>query len=222
MDNIYCEDFIKTLSEELVCHYSYCSKDDVSGTDWEKIFSTCINADWERSLKFYDLVDHKTSIAWSAKTLKYNSKRDLKKVELISSRIVTNCKSNDPIQVGKSILEIWNERVNEVKNQFNGFYTVVLLRSFSLNEFKVFQFETECYDYNKFNWIWSDRSTLQAYDNLNQKRFTWQPSGTQFKINKQIPANHLTLNLRLPEKMTREKILSILNFNEDMYGYKYG
>lgn len=122
--NNFPKDFPFLLGKELI--YVLASKGNATleGAEWEAIFASCIGAEWKPSnVGLDDVILGNT--AWGAKTVKATKPSKQKKVRLISGRnspvysfgdtIDTNA---DPNEVGRSILEIWNERVSSVREKF--------------------------------------------------------------------------------------------------------
>jgi hypothetical protein len=160
--------------------------------------------------------------AWGAKTVKATNPSKQAKVRLISGRnspvysygdtIDTNA---DPNLVGKSILDIWNERVSAVREKFQNLRTVVLIKSNDLSEVVVFEFETIRYDPELFIWRWNNHGNLEGSKKSTiEHRFTWQPHGSQFTIIEQVPEKSLIITIKAPETLDKEKILTALGFNK--------
>ena len=83
---------------------------------------------------------------WGAKTVYASGKIEKQaKVRLISGRNsptysygVDSITSSDPDEIGKLVLEIWNERVSAVRQVFKFVRTVVLVKSKDYKDFLVF------------------------------------------------------------------------------------
>lgn len=59
---------------------------------------------------------------------------------------------------------------------------------------------------------------LEEYEKSSGKhKFTWQPSGSQFTIIKDIPDKRLHISIRKPEKVDKETILRAVNFDNSWY-----
>lgn len=108
-----------------------------------------------------------------------------KKVRLISGRnsIVysfgeTVDKAADPNIVGPLVLDIWNERVSDIRQRHKHLRTVVLLKSLTLTEVVVFEFDTVRYDPELYYWEWNKNNNLCGYDKRTRDHlFTWQLHG---------------------------------------------
>jgi len=185
------------------------------------IFATCIGAEWNPSnVGLDDVILGNT--AWGAKTVKATNPSKQKKVRLISGRnspvysfgdkIDTNA---DPNLVGKSILEIWNERVSSIREKFQNLRTVVLVKSNDLTEVVVFEFDTIRYDPELFAWEWNKNSNLEGIEKSStEHRFTWQPHGSQFTIIEDVPEQGLVIKIKQPPILDKAKILTTLGFDK--------
>lgn len=210
------------LGREIVYLLATKSKPTVEGSEWEAIFAKCIGAEWKPSNVGLDDVVL-GSLAWGAKTVKSAKPENQKKVRLISGRnspvysygntIDINA---DPNQVGKSILDIWNERVSAVREKFQNLRTVVLIKSDDLTEVVVFEFETIRYDHELFAWEWNKNGNLIGIEkSTTNHRFTWQPHGSQFTIIEEVPKNSILIKVRKPKLLDKKEFLDAIGFDND-------
>jgi len=219
--NEFPKEFPYILGRELVYLLASKGKPILEGPEWESIFATCIGAEWKPSnVGLDDVILGNT--AWGAKTVKATNPSKQKKVRLISGRnspvysfgdkIDTNA---DPNLVGKSILEIWNERVSSIREKFQNLRTVVLVKSNDLTEVVVFEFETIRYDPELFAWEWNKNSNLEGIEKSStEHRFTWQPHGSQFTIIEDVPEQGLVIKIKQPPILDKAKILTTLGFDK--------
>ena len=219
--NEFSKEFPYTLGRELVYLLASKGKPILEGPEWESIFATCIGAEWKPSnVGLDDVILGNT--AWGAKTVKATNPSKQKKVRLISGRnspvysfgdkIDT---SADPNTVGKSILDIWNERVSSIREKFQNLRTVVLVKSNDLTEVVVFEFDTIRYDPELFVWQWNKNSNLEGIEKSStEHRFTWQPHGSQFTIIEDVPQHGLVINIKQPPVLNKNKILTTLGFDK--------
>jgi len=146
--NQFPRDFALNLGREVVYLLASRGTPRLEGSDWEEIFARLIEAQWKPSnVGLDDIVLGQT--AWGAKTVKNSNPASVLKIRLISGRNspvysfgdreVSEC---DPNILGEKILAIWNERVAGVRNLFKHVRTVVLIKSDSLLELAVFEFDT--------------------------------------------------------------------------------
>lgn len=193
----------------------------LEGNDWEEVFARCIGAQWRPSNIGLDDIIYQ-GMAWGAKTVKNKKPFTAKTVRLISGRNSpiysygdTDITSQEPAQLGKKILSIWNKRVSEVRKKFPVLRTVVLLKSDSLTEVSVFEAETVLYATKDYNWQWNDNDNLEGLSKETNKHvFTWQPHGSQFTIIENVPEKRLKLRIRKPPTLNRNQVLDTLNVDD--------
>lgn len=225
--NQFNVDFPYILGQEIVYLLASKGRPDLQGDEWEQIFAKCVGADWKPSnVGLDDVIMGNT--AWGAKTVKSNIKdfKKLKQIRLISGRnspvysyggtIDTNA---DPNIIGEQVLEIWNERVSAIREKFKHLRTVVLVKSNDLSQVAVFEFDTVRYDSDLYEFIWNKNGNLEGYEKGAEhksvnKRFTWQPHGSQFTITEIVPEKTLILKIKQPEKLDKAKILDAIGFDK--------
>lgn len=218
--NQFPKDFPFILGKELVYLLASKGKPDLEGAEWESIFATCIGAQWKPSnVGLDDVILGNT--AWGAKTVKSSNPANQKKVRLISGRNspiysygerIDN--EVDPSAIGKSVIEIWNERVSAIRQKYKNLRTIVLIKSQDLTEVVVFEFDTIRYDHELFLWEWNENNNLVGTDRkTSEHRFTWQPHGSQFTIIEDVPAKSLVIKIKQPPALDKDKILETLGFD---------
>lgn len=219
--NKFSKDFPFTLGKEIVYLLASKGKPILEGPEWEAIFAICIGAEWKPSnVGLDDVILGNT--AWGAKTVKASNPKTQKKVRLISGRnspvysfgekIDT---SSDPNALGVSVLEIWNERVSAIREKFQNLRTVVLVKSNDLTEVVVFEFDTIRYDPELFVWKWNKNGNLVGIEkSTTEHKFTWQPHGSQFTIIEEIPEDSLLIEIKEPEQLDKEEVLTALGFDK--------
>jgi hypothetical protein len=221
--NDFGSEFPYILGREIVYLLASKGKGVLEGSEWEEIFAHCIGADWKPSnVGLDDVVLGNT--AWGAKTVKSSIKdfRTLNKVRLISGRNSpiysyggTIDTSADPNLIGGQVLEIWNERVTSIREKYKNLRTVVLVKSNDLSQVAVFEFDTIRYDPELFEFSWNKNGNLEGYyKGSDDKRFVWQPHGSQFTILEQVPENCLVLKLKRPKALDKSKILEAIGFDK--------
>jgi hypothetical protein len=218
--NQFPKDFPYILGKELVYLLASKGKPELEGSEWENIFATCIGAQWKPSnVGLDDVILGNT--AWGAKTVKSSKPSAQKKVRLISGRNSPIYSYGeridsevDPMHIGKSVLEIWNERVSSIREKFKNLRTVVLIKSNDLNEVVVFEFETIRYDYELYSWAWNKNKNLVGTDiKTSEHCFTWQPHGSQFTIIEDVPEKSMIIQIKQPPTLDKDKILLALGFD---------
>ena len=223
--NKFPSKFIDTLAKEIVYMQATKSSMSLEGNEWEQIFAECVGAEWKPSNVGLDdvVLDN---CCWGAKTVFGATNIEKQQtVRLISGRNsptysygVDSITSEDPNEIGKLVLDIWNERVSAVRRIYKFVRTVVLVKSKDYKDFLVFEFETIRYDPELYFFEWNPRMNLEGYEKSTGKhKFTWQPSGSQFTIIEDIPEKRLHISIRKPEKVDKETILKAVNFDDSWY-----
>lgn len=223
--NKFLSKFIDTLAKEIVYMQATKSSMSLEGNEWEQIFAECVRAEWKPSNVGLDdvVLDN---CCWGAKTVFGATNIEKQKtVRLISGRNsptysygVDSITSEDPNEIGKLVLDIWNERVSAVRQIYKFVRTVVLVKSKDYKDFLVFEFDTIRYDPELYYFEWNPRMNLEGYEKSTGKhKFTWQPSGSQFTIIEDIPDKRLHISIRKPEKVDKETILKAVNFDDSWY-----
>lgn len=217
--------FIETLAKEIVYMLATKSSMSLEGNEWEQIFAQCIGAKWKPSNVGLDdvVLDN---CCWGAKTVFGIANIDRQQtVRLISGRNsptysygMDRLTSEDPNEIGRMVLDIWNERVSAVRQIFKFVRTVVLVKSKDYKDYLIFEFDTVRYDPELYRFDWNTRMNLEGYERSTGKhKFTWQPSGSQFTIIEDIPDKRLHISVKKPEKVDKETILSAVNFDSSWY-----
>lgn len=221
--NEFGSEFPYILAREIVYLLATKGKGVLEGPEWEEIFAHCIGADWKPSnVGLDDVVLGNT--AWGAKSLKSGVKdfRTLNKVRLISGRNSpvysyggTIDTSADPNPIGGQVLGIWNERVSSIREKYKHLRTVVLVKSNDLLQVAVFEIDTLRYDPELYEFSWNKNGNLEEHDKKSDnKRFVWQPHGSQFTIIEKVPKSSLILKLKQPESLDKDKVLSAIGFDK--------
>ena len=224
--NKFPAQFVDILARNIV--YMLATKQSMSleGNEWEQIFAECVGAEWKPSnIGLDDVVLY--NCCWGAKTVfaQSNNIENQQTVRLISGRNsptysygVDQITSAPPDEIGKLVLDIWNERVSAVRQIFKFVRTVVLVKSKDYSEYLVFEFDTIRYDPELYRFEWNTRGNLEGYDKASGKhKFTWQPHGSQFTIIEEIPKKRIHLIVKHPEKLDKNTILEALKFDKSWY-----
>ncbi len=219
--NEFPKNFAFSLGKELIYLLSSKGSPVLEGSEWEHMFATCIGAEWKPSnVGLDDVILGNT--AWGAKTVKSPDPFKSKKVRLISGRNSPfysfdepiNPQSN-PVKIGKFILDIWNERVSAIREKYKNLRTVVLIKSADLLDLVVFEFETVRYDHDLFEWQWNENNNLIGIGKkTGEKKFTWQPHGSQFTIIEEVPKKSIFINIKQPPVLVKDDVFKIIGFDE--------
>jgi len=218
--NKFPKDFPFRVGEQLIYILATRGETDIEGKEWEQIFSNSIGAEWKPSnVGLDDIVLRNT--AWGAKSVKHKYPSKQKTVRLISGRndlqysFQYSAKPGfDADETGELVLNIFNERVSKIREQYKHLRTIVLIRSYDLTESVIFEFDTIRYDPELYYWRWNTRKNLLGYDKKDNKhKFTWQSGGTQFTIIEQVPLEQLIITVRKPQLIEKEYILRKIGFD---------
>ena len=219
--NQFPRDFGHKIGREVVYLLATKPTPSLEGSEWEQIFATAIGAGWKPSNVGLDDIILKTC-AWGAKSVKHADPHKANKVRLISGRnspAYSFDKTDlgvDPQLIGNDVLNIWNARVDAIRNKFAHLRTVVLIKSNDLTKLAVFETETIRYPPDMYSWSRNKRGNLEGlYKANNEHCFTWQPHGSQFTIIESVPTNCLLISLVAPQKLDKEVVLQALNFEDN-------
>ncbi len=218
--NKFPSDFPFIFGKEVIQKLATDCQPAIEGTEWERIFALAIGAKWKPSNVGLDDIILGTS-AWGAKSVKNKTPFTAELVRLISGR---NSPSYSFSQhdlgakaegIGKQVLEIWNGRVDSLRNKFSHLRTVVLIKSLNLSEFVIFETETVMYPPDKYTWKRNENNNLEGYDTeTKEHKFTWQPHGSQFTIIETVPKEKLSIRIKKPPVMPQEAILKTIGFDK--------
>ena len=192
----------------------------LEGNDWEKIFADAIQATWQPSNIGLDDV-RLGNCCWGTKTVKNTRPSTATRIRLISGRNSLDYSYNQsdsrgltPSEIGRRVLNIWNDRVSSIRQKFAHCRTIVLIKSDDLSECAIFEFETVRFETERFMWNWNKNDNLEGYDEAGQHKFTWQPHGAQFTVIEAVPVNRLAFKLRLPQPLSQDATLKVLGFDQ--------
>jgi len=218
----YPEDFINKLKFALFLHFTKSEIDtDIDQQIWGEIFAHITNARWciTRS-DLENLLLENT--AWSVKVIRTNcpAKSSLVGISYLRPEPHKFFSMHEIVQAnpnltGQMVINIWNERVTAVMAKYDHLRTVVLMKSDDLLELAAFETDTVRYDAARYDWTWNQNKNLVGLDRATGlKRFTWQPSGSQFTINEEVPRNRVALRLKQPPPLDRDQVLETIQFSE--------
>lgn len=161
--------------------------------------------------------------SWSAKTVQNNKPFTTPIVRLISGRnsVSFSYGIKDPFvdidKTGESVLNIWNERVNQSFSNHDDLRVVVLIRNISRLEFTLFEYEATRYTPADYKWHVNDKNNFYGFDKITDvHRFTWQPHGSQFTLLKQVPGSACKFRIaRNPKIIEKCHVLELIGFEDD-------
>lgn len=219
--NDFPKSFTEKLGLELVFMLATSRHPALEGSEWERMFAKAIDAEWKPSNVGLDDVV-KGSFAWGAKTVKASNPHTATTVRLISGRnnpeysFDTIADTDDGI--GTQVLQIWNGRVEGLRDKFKEIRTVVLLKPADFEgekiAFSVFEYETVRYPEDRFTWRKNKNGNLEGFDKeTDEHKFTWQRHGSQFTIKENIPEERLKFLVKKPPSLEAESLLETIGFN---------
>lgn len=217
--NIFPEEIVYNIAGYLL-YLIYIGREDISGDDWGDAFADAIEGKHlERPLGIADVIHGKN--CWSMKTVKDKHPFNVKSVRLISGRCSPDYSygitdpHEDIQKTGTAVLGIWNERVNIATDEFSQVRTGILIRSYDLSEYVLFEENMDRYRTNEFHWKENRNGNLIGYDEHEQTRFTWQPHGSQFTIHTPVPNEAVRFKLNLPDHIiTKQEALDTLKYDK--------
>lgn len=215
--NQFPSNFAHVVGKHIIYLLATKSPPSLEGPEWENIFADAINGEWKPSAVGLDDVI-KGNCAWSAKSVKNDKPFSVGTVRLISGRnspeySFPNIEDTDN-GIGKQVLEIWNARVDEIRNRYANARTVVLVKGKGLTQCSVFEIETLRYQPKLFKWKRNIRNNLEGFERETGKhRFTWQPHGSQFTIIEDVPKKRLKFRVHIPPAPSIDQLLNSVGFD---------
>lgn len=214
------ESLIKKIGGYFV-YLLYIGRKDISGEDWGDAFADAINGvHFDSPVGIADVAAD--GMAYSMKTVKMPNPFTSEKVRLISGRCSPDYSYgiSDPHEdiqkTGRAVLEIWNERVNIAHEEFNPVRTSVLVRSYDMLSYLIFEEDTIRYRISDYEWRTNSNGNLIGIHKDTQEHcFTWQPHGSQFTIHAKVPSDAIKFTIQQPPIISKEDILETIEFSED-------
>lgn len=202
-----------------IVYMMYTGRKDLTGNDWGDIFAKAVGGTHFGSpVGVVDVAKDKT--AWSMKTVKATNPFKSQSVRLISGRCSPDYSygiedPHDDIQrTGEAVLSIWNSRVDIAHSHYPCVRVNVLVRNNDLTEFTLFEEFLGQFNLSDFEWCENSNSNLEGINKYTgQKKFVWQPHGSQFTILSQVPNNALKFKVKRPEPLPQEVALASIGFD---------
>lgn len=121
----------------------------------------------------------------------------------------------DVQRTGEAVLGIWNERVNIATDHFSQVRTSVLVRSYDLKSYVLFEEDTERFRTTDYHWEVNRNGNLIGLDAHGNQRFTWQPHGSQFTIHTPVPDEAVRFRINVPEeRLNKKDVLDMLQYDD--------
>ncbi len=211
-------DVICKMASHLV-YLIYTGRKDISGDDWGDALAQAIGGHHLASpLGIADVALEK--IAWSAKTVKCKNPFAANSIRLISGRCSPdysygiNNPHEDIQKTGTAVLNIWNERINIAQDNYASVRTSILIRSYDLSSYVLFEEENHRYRTSDYEWRLNKNGNLVGYlVGTDKPAFTWQPHGSQFTIHADVPTSAKKFKIKLPQALNKQEVLEALKFD---------
>lgn len=218
---------LNVFPDELVCkvggylvYLIYIGRRDIGGDDWGDAFADTIGGiHHESPIGIADVTLARS--CWSTKTVKAPNPFNARGVRLISGRCSPDYSYGitdphaDVQRTGEAVLGIWNERVNIATDHYSQVRTLVLVRSYDLRSYVMFEEDTGRYRTTDYRWQANPNGNLIAFDSQNRQRFTWQPHGSQFTIHTEVPEQATKFQVRVPlNRLNKEDVLDVLEYDD--------
>lgn len=178
-----------------------------------------------RSKKLYDVVDQRSRIGWSVKSLQWPF-YDNCQFELVIQRadvfkkaaqfgFSSLSKESDPNQIGAALLAHWRQKVEQdaIDQGVDSKRIMVLLKSVDRRQFAVYEDDIQLYVPEELTWQWTNREKnglqgIRISDRMCVYR--WYPSQKQFFERFLLPdtAQHFQIK---PLRLTKKQVVEILS-----------
>lgn len=179
-----------------------------------------------RSKRLYDVVDPKSQIGYSVKSLKWPFKTGMEsEFELVIQRADIFKKAlslgfchldinTDPQTLGAALLTHWRIKVEEdaVFQNVDDKRIFVLLKSTNNKKFAFFEENIRLYQSDEITWKWTDntKTGLQGIRNEDQMCvYRWYPNQKQFFERFKLPSNIQKLAIN-PIRLEKAQVVDIL------------
>ena len=121
----------------------------------------------------------------------------------------------NPQATGRAVLEIYNSRINEARENHDDIRLLVMIRNWEALEFVLFERPLGPVVVNQYQWCVNKRNNLIGYiTDPEIKAFTWQTHGSQFTVHEPVP--HTTCEFRIrkqPSTLGMSAVLKFVKFN---------
>lgn len=179
-----------------------------------------------RSKRLYDVVDSKTGIGYSVKSLKWAFRENEEtEFELVIQRADIFKKAaslgfeplsinSDPQTLGAALLEHWKRKVEEdaVYQNVSSKRVFVLLKSINNQKFAFYEEDIRLYSPSEITWRWTDntKTGLQGIRNEDQMCiYRWYPNQKHFFERFKLPSNIQIISIS-PVRLEKELVVDTL------------
>lgn len=214
------EDTIRKIGSGIIFIVSTGRKD-LTGNDWGDLLAEAIGGEHLASpIGIADVI--KENYGWSLKTVKNNNPFECEHIRLISGRCSPDYSYgiNDPHEdiqkTGEAVISIWNSRVDIALSHYSPCRTAVLIRDDSLERFCIFEEYLEHYHITDFVWKENKRGNLEGFSmRSGEKKFVWQPHGSQLTILTTVPKEKQCFILHHPQRIDKESFLKSIGYKPE-------
>ncbi|WP_044932606.1 hypothetical protein [Oribacterium sp. NK2B42] len=177
-----------------------------------------------RSKKLYDVVDEKTHIGWSVKSIQWAFRPECT-FELVIQRANVFKKAadlgfghldrdSDPQEIGAALIKHWSLKVNEdaIAQNVTDKRVMILLKSADNRRFAVLEEDLKLYNPDELVWHWTNatKTGLQGVrKDDNALVYRWYPGQTQFFESFVLPAGTQEFTIE-PIRMRKDQVVDRL------------
>lgn len=217
--NEFRKDIIESIAKRIV-HLKAVGKADMSGDEFSRIFADSVGGmSYAKPVGIADVSWN--GCCWSVKTVQHKRPHKAKSLRLISGRNSPTYSSRisdtlaDVTATGRSVLDIYNKRIERAKWDHDDVRLVVLIRNMAAQEFTLFERPIVSLVANCYRWEKNKNNNLQGFEN-DRRMFTWQPHGSQFTIHEPVPSSATRFKINHePGMLEMEHVLRLVKFSPD-------
>jgi len=197
----------------------------MSGDQFSRIFADSISGDeFSKPLGVADVAWN--GCCWSVKTVKHSKPHTVSHCRLISGRNSPAYSAGisdfraDLQRTGRAVLEVYNSRINEAREQHDDVRLVVLIRNMQTLKFTLFERPLVPIVVNNYVWELNKRNNLIGIEGQHIA-FTWQPHGSQFTIHEPIPRSATRFYIKKqPPILELEQVIKLTGFRPNWVQYE--
>lgn len=209
---------VSVIKESVQAAYLIPFIDDVEDFVWEAVWyeakGLLLNERLARSKRLFDVVDTKSNVGWSAKTLVVSDTDPGRQIEFVIQRADVIKKQetlgfsglsihgSSPQDLGNAVMAHWRQKVegDSTYQEVTDPRVAILLKNKARTSFAVIEGELSVPHDDEISWFWTDPNSkggLQGRNNLSGiVQFRWYPNQTQLFERMLITqdTNHFTLD----------------------------
>jgi len=214
------DDLVVRIGKHIV-HRISVGQADITGDDFGTILAKALDGEHrQKPLGIADVTWNEC--AWCVKTIQDKNPFNQKKICLISGRNSPqhSYEINDPLKdieaTGAAVLNIWNKRLNQSLAEHDDMRIFILIRNMATLQFTLIEMEASRFIPADYRWEKSKGKNLWGFHRLtNERRFRWQPHGSQFSIFHQVPASACRFRIvKQPPVVEEHEILKFVGYED--------